>query len=241
MNEMMCISPPKTGQKSGSTSWIRTRSLVGLGPTHRDHRGAQARLRRGERLETGGGMESLRSDRPPHTVANEPLETRSAPALDPDQGVGGRRRHGASKMRSTRRSRAWIRKDSRVWGRSSRIGSSTSRICASGRPRKPVQIRGHRPLPVSPRTAPGWPAPRGSEPGLTAAPTPQQAMCWSISTRPSLSVTTWTWAFTGAGITVFPASSTRVAPRVGGSAGGSRKKRGEGGQEWDAGPERVTA
>jgi len=42
----------------------------------------QAGLRRGERLESGGGVKPLQSERPPGAVANEPLETRSVLALD---------------------------------------------------------------------------------------------------------------------------------------------------------------
>jgi hypothetical protein len=61
---------------------------IGLGePIH------QASVRRGEGLDTGGGVESLKGERPPRTVANEPLETRSVLALDPDRCVDGSRRH----------------------------------------------------------------------------------------------------------------------------------------------------
>jgi hypothetical protein len=58
---------------------------IGLGePIH------QASLRRGERLETGGCMEPLQGERPPRTVPNKPLETRSVLALDPDRCVDGK-------------------------------------------------------------------------------------------------------------------------------------------------------
>jgi hypothetical protein len=58
---------------------------IGLGePIH------QASLRRGERLETGGGVEPLQGERPARTVPNKPLETRSVLGLDPDRCVDGK-------------------------------------------------------------------------------------------------------------------------------------------------------
>jgi hypothetical protein len=53
----------------------------------------QAGLRRGERLDTGGGVEPLQGERPPGAVANEPLETRSVLGLDADGAIHRRRRH----------------------------------------------------------------------------------------------------------------------------------------------------
>jgi hypothetical protein len=63
-----------------------------------------ASLRRGERLETGGGVEPLQGERPARTVPNKPLKTRSVLGLDPDRCVDGKpagplpcahiRRHG---------------------------------------------------------------------------------------------------------------------------------------------------
>jgi ferrochelatase len=50
----------------------------------------QPSVRRGDRLDTGGGVESLQGERPPRTVTNEPLETRSVLALDPDRRVDGK-------------------------------------------------------------------------------------------------------------------------------------------------------
>ncbi len=55
---------------------------IGLGePIH------QASLRRGERLESGGGVKPLQGERPPGTVADKPLETRAVLSLDPDGAV----------------------------------------------------------------------------------------------------------------------------------------------------------
>jgi hypothetical protein len=57
---------------------------IGLGePIH------QANFRRGERLETGGGAESLQGEGPPRTVPDEPLETLSVLALDPERSSDG--------------------------------------------------------------------------------------------------------------------------------------------------------
>ena len=47
----------------------------------------QTSFRRRERLETGRGVEPLQSERPPRTVASEPLETRAVLRLDPDGAV----------------------------------------------------------------------------------------------------------------------------------------------------------
>jgi hypothetical protein len=47
----------------------------------------RASVRRGERLETDGGVESLQGERPPGAVANESLETRPVLALDADGAV----------------------------------------------------------------------------------------------------------------------------------------------------------
>ena len=49
----------------------------------------QPSLRRAERLDAGRGAESLQSERPACAVANEPLETCSVLALDPDRCVDG--------------------------------------------------------------------------------------------------------------------------------------------------------
>ena len=55
---------------------------IGLGePIH------QASVRRGEGLDAGGGAESLKGERPPRTVPNEPLETRAVLAFDADRCV----------------------------------------------------------------------------------------------------------------------------------------------------------
>ena len=53
----------------------------------------QASLRRGERLESGRGVEPLQGERPPGAVANEPLETRPVLSLDADGAIHRRRRH----------------------------------------------------------------------------------------------------------------------------------------------------
>ena len=45
----------------------------------------QASLRRGERLDAAGGVESLEGERPPRTVANEALQARAVLALDADR------------------------------------------------------------------------------------------------------------------------------------------------------------
>jgi hypothetical protein len=47
----------------------------------------EASLRRGEGLDTGGGVESLKGERPPRTVPNEPLQTRAVLAFDADRCV----------------------------------------------------------------------------------------------------------------------------------------------------------
>jgi len=47
----------------------------------------QASLRRGERLETGGGVKPLQSERPAGAVADEPLETRPVLSLDADGAI----------------------------------------------------------------------------------------------------------------------------------------------------------
>ena len=53
----------------------------------------QAGLRRGERLESGGGVKPLQSERPPGAVPDEPLETRPVLSLDADGAIHRRRRH----------------------------------------------------------------------------------------------------------------------------------------------------
>ncbi len=53
----------------------------------------QASLRRGERLDAAGGVESLEGERPPRTVPNKPLETRSVLALDANGAIDSGRRH----------------------------------------------------------------------------------------------------------------------------------------------------
>ena len=69
-------------QLKGSEAKLLATLHIGLGePIH------QASLRRGERVETGGGMKPLQCERPPRTVANEPLETRPVLALDADGAV----------------------------------------------------------------------------------------------------------------------------------------------------------
>jgi hypothetical protein len=47
----------------------------------------QASLRRGERPDAGGGVKTLQGERPPRTVAKEPLETRPVLGLDADGAV----------------------------------------------------------------------------------------------------------------------------------------------------------
>jgi hypothetical protein len=55
---------------------------IGLGePVH------QASLRRRERLDADGGVESLEGERSPRTVASEPLQARAVLALDADGAV----------------------------------------------------------------------------------------------------------------------------------------------------------
>jgi hypothetical protein len=72
-------------QLEGSEAKYFATVHIGLGePIH------QASVRRGERLETGGGVESLQGKRSPRTVPNEPLQTRSVLALDPDRCVDGK-------------------------------------------------------------------------------------------------------------------------------------------------------
>ena len=57
-------------QLVGSEAKLLAAVHIGLGePIH------QASLRRGERLETGGGVKPLQGERPPGAVADEPLET----------------------------------------------------------------------------------------------------------------------------------------------------------------------
>jgi len=50
----------------------------------------QASLRRGEGPDTGGGVKPLQGQRPPRTVPNEALETRSVLALNADGAVDGK-------------------------------------------------------------------------------------------------------------------------------------------------------
>ncbi len=45
----------------------------------------QASVRRAERLKSGGRVEPLQGERPSGTVADEPLQTRSVLALDPER------------------------------------------------------------------------------------------------------------------------------------------------------------
>ena len=72
-------------QLEGSEAKLLATVHIGLGePIY------QPSLRRGERLEIGGAVESLQGERPPRTVPNEPLETRSVLALDPDRCVDGK-------------------------------------------------------------------------------------------------------------------------------------------------------
>ncbi len=66
-------------QLEGCEAELMTAVHIGLGePVD------QASVRRGERLEAGGGVEPLKGERPACAVANEPLQTRSVLALDAD-------------------------------------------------------------------------------------------------------------------------------------------------------------
>jgi hypothetical protein len=76
----------EAGQALEELEWCEAKFLatvhVGLGePVH------QASLRRRERLDAAGGVESLEGERPPRTVASEPLQARAVLALDADGAV----------------------------------------------------------------------------------------------------------------------------------------------------------
>jgi hypothetical protein len=76
----------EAGQALEELEWCEAKFLatvhVGLGePVH------QASLRRGERLDAAGGVESLEGERPPRTVADEPLQARAVLTLDVDGAV----------------------------------------------------------------------------------------------------------------------------------------------------------
>jgi hypothetical protein len=53
----------------------------------------QASLRRGEGPDTSRGVKPLQGERPPGTVANEPLATRPVLSLDADGAIHRGRRH----------------------------------------------------------------------------------------------------------------------------------------------------
>ena len=75
-------APWESGPEGYSDGRYFTSVHIGLGePIH------QASFRRGERPETGGGVEPLQGERPARTVANEPLETRSVLGLDADGAI----------------------------------------------------------------------------------------------------------------------------------------------------------